>query len=258
MSHQFYGRMSLAICISVSLIACNSNNKSEEKKATTDTTKMTQTTQPSNPDDMNAAKVAPNLYKVVADTMGIRMVEVNYNPGDSSAMHWHPDYAAYVVEGGTVTFYSKDGSKMDNTLPSGAAMIRAAEWHAAKNTGKTPFKVILVEVNRSGAMMTPDPKTDATKVAGNLYKKLVDTLGLRVLQINYKPGQQSAMHAHGDCALYVTNDGTAEFTGADGKKQKMEFKKGQSYVVPAVTHSVKNVGKTTMQGILVEVNRAMK
>src|SRR5689334_1713454 len=121
MSHQFYSRIMLAIFISASLIACNGNNKDKEKEAaTTDTTKTTPTTtQPAtNNDDMSDVKVAPNLYKTLADSMGIRVVEVNYKPGDSSAMHWHPDYAIYVAQGGTVTFYAKDGIKTVSTLPT--------------------------------------------------------------------------------------------------------------------------------------------
>jgi quercetin dioxygenase-like cupin family protein len=204
---------------------------------------------------MNAMKVAPNHYKLLADTMGIRMVEVNYNPGDSAPMHWHPDYAIYVVQGGTVTFYGKDGSKMENTLPSGATMIRPAEWHAAKNSGKTPIKVILTEVTRNGGMTSPDATLDATKVASKLYKAVADTLGIRIVEVDYKPGESSAMHSHPDLALYVVEAGKAEFTRKDGSKQVMDLTKGMAAIVPADAHAAKNVGKTRFKGILVEVNR---
>jgi quercetin dioxygenase-like cupin family protein len=81
-------------------------------------------------------------------------------------------------------------------------------------------------------------------------------LGIRVLEINYKPGQTSAMHSHNDQALYVIEAGKGEFTGKDGTKNVMEFKKGMTMVVPGDTHSVKNIGTTTLKAILVEVNRA--
>ena len=261
MNRQLYSRTILAILISASFIACNGNNKDKEKEATTtDTTKTTTTTtQPAaNNDDMSDVKVAPNFYKTLADSIGIRVVEVNYKPGDSSAMHWHPDYAIYVVQGGTVAFYAKDGSKTEVTLPSGASMIKPAEWHSAKNTGKNPIKVILFEVTRTGAMTTPDATMDATKVAPKLYKSVADTMGIRVLTINYKPGDQSAMHSHPDGALYVIEGSKSEFTRKDGSKQTMDMAKGMAAIVPADTHSVKNVGKTTTKAILVEVNRAMK
>jgi quercetin dioxygenase-like cupin family protein len=63
------------------------------------------------------------------------------------------------------------------------------------------------------------------------------------------------MHSHPDNALYVTEGGKAEFTGKDGSKNVMEFKKGMAAIGPAETHSVKNIGTTTMKAILVEVNR---
>src|SRR5262245_55700639 len=131
MRHHLNGRFIMAILVSISLIACKGKDKDKEKEATNDTTKTTEM----NNMTIDEVKVARDLYKVLADTMGIRMVEVNYKPGDSSAMHWHPDYAIYVVEGGKVTFYNKDGTSMENELPSGATMIRPAEFHAAKNTG---------------------------------------------------------------------------------------------------------------------------
>lgn len=250
----------LAIFISASLLACKGKDKDKEKEAaTTDTTKTTVVTQPAtNNDDMNAVKVAPNLYKTLADSLGIRIVEVNYKPGDSSAMHWHPDYAIYVVQGGSVTFYAKDGSKTVSNLPSGAMMIKPGEWHSAKNTGKNPIKVILFEVTRSGAITTPDASMDATKVAPKLYKTVADTMGIRMLTINYKPGDQSAMHSHPDGALYVIEESKSEFTKKDGSKQVMNLAKGMAAISPADTHSVKNIGKTTTRAILVEVYRAMK
>ena len=259
MSHRFYSRVMLAIFISVSLVACKGKDKDKEKEATTTDTTKTEVTQPAtNNDDMNAVKVAPNLYKTLADSMGIRVVEVNYKPGDSSAMHWHPDYAIYVVQGGTVAFYAKDGSKTEVTLPNGATMIKPAEWHSAKNAGKTPIKVILTEVTRTGAMTTPDAAMDATKVSPKLYKMLADTMGIRIVEINYKPGEMSAMHSHPDGALYVITPSMAEFTKKDGTKQTMNLTKGMAGIIPADEHSVKNVGKTATKAILVEVNRAMK
>jgi quercetin dioxygenase-like cupin family protein len=257
MNYTFSSRLMLAIFISISLVACN--GKGEEKAETSEPATVTKSPEPSdNKADMDAVKVAPGFYKVLTDTLGIRIVDVNYKPGDSSALHWHPDYVVYAIEGGTATFYAKDGSKMVNEMKAGTAMTRPGEWHSVKNTGKTNIHVLLVEVNRSGQMTSPDATMDATKVAAGLYKTTSDTMGIRIVEINYKPGQKSAMHSHPDAALYVIDPGTGEFTAKDGTKNTLELTKGMSMVSPADTHSVKNVGKTTMKAILVEVNRAMK
>ena len=255
------GLCMLAIFFSLFIIACGQGEKKADDSKTTDsaanaasdTTKVTavETT----PD---AVKAAPNLYKTLQDTLGIRILEADYKPGDSSALHSHPDYALYTIQGGKTEFIGKDGSKMDAEMKSADENIRPAEIHSVKNTGKTEVKVLLVEVNRPMGTTSFDASMDASKVAGNLYKVTKDTMGIRILHATYKPGQSSAMHSHPDLVLYVISGGTTEFTGKDGKKDKRELKTGMSMVVPADTHSVKNIGKTTAKVLLVEVNRPLK
>jgi quercetin dioxygenase-like cupin family protein len=255
MKRKFRSQFILALGFLLTLAACNQADKKEESSEATDSTK-TETVQPVAQDVvMDAVKAAPDLYKVLSDSAGIRIVEATYKPGDSSALHSHADYAIYAAAGGTATFYGKDGNKMENEMKTGTIAVRPGEVHSVKNTGKTPIKVILVEVNRPMQVSSPDAAMDASKVAGNLYKIKSDTLGIRVLEINYKPGQSSAMHSHPDNALYVIEGGKGEFTGKDGTKNVMEFKKGMTMVGPAETHAVKNVGTTTIKAILVEVNR---
>jgi quercetin dioxygenase-like cupin family protein len=227
----------VALGILLTMLACNQADKKEEPTEATDSTN-TEAAQPVVQDAVpDAIKAAPGLYKVLNDTMGIRIVEASYKPGDSSVLHSHPDNAIYAVAGGTATFYGKDGTKMESEMKTGTTNIRPGEVHSVKNTGRTPIKVILVEVNRPAQTTSPDAATDATKVAPALYKLKSDTLGIRLIEINYKPGQSSAMHSHGDQALYVTEGGKGEFTGKDGTKNVMEFKKGMSMVVPGDRHS---------------------
>jgi quercetin dioxygenase-like cupin family protein len=251
----------VALGISVTLVACNGGENKEESSATTDTSAITKTdTVPpaSQETTIDAIKAAPSLYKVLSDTMGIRLVEADYKPGDSSAMHSHPDYALYVIDGGTAEFTGKDGTKRSSEMKSGMEIVKAGEVHSVKNTGKTTIKVLLVEVNRPMGTTSMDPALDAAKVAPDLYKVKADTLGIRMVEATYKPGQSSALHAHPDNAIYAINGGTAEFTAKDGKKQTTELKTGMSMIQPGGEHSVKNTGKTTMKILLVEVNRPAK
>lgn len=251
----------LALGISMALIACNQGEKKEEATTTTDsiTTTKTDTVQPVVQEaTIDAVKAAPNLYKVVSDSMGIRVLEATYKPGDSSALHSHPDYALYVINGGTAEFIGKDGGKMSSEMKSGMENIRPGEVHSVKNAGKTTLKVILVEVNRPMGTVSQDTAMDATKVAPDLYKLKKDTLGIRIVEATYRPGQSSALHAHPDVAVYAINGGTAEFTEKDGTKHTNELKTGMGMITPGGVHSVKNTGKTTMKILLVEVNRPTK
>ena len=238
--------------------ACNNADKKEESTETkTDTAATAETVQPVQQDATpDAIKAAPDLYKVLSDSAGIRIVEVTYKPGDSSALHSHGDYAVYATSGGTTTFYGKDGTKVESEMKTGTTYVRGAEVHSVKNTGKTTVKAILVEVSRPAQTTTQDAATDATKVASDVYKSKADSLGIRVLTVTAKPGKSIAMHAHPDAALYMLEGGTVEFTNKDGSKQVRELPKGVAAVLPAESHGAKNTGKTTFKAILVEVNRA--
>ena len=261
MNQQLIRHFILALGISLTLIACNQGEKKEEPAATTDSTSKAtaDTVQPAAKDAaMDAVTVAPGLYKVLNDTLGIRILEANYKPGDSSAMHSHPDYALYVIAGGTAAFYGKEGTRTVSEMKTGMVNIRPEEVHSVKNTGKTTVRVLLVEVNRPRGTISQDASMDPTKVAAGLYKSMRDSLGIRIVEATYKPGQSSAMHVHPDAAVYAISGGTAEFTEKDGTKHTNELKTGMTRFTPGGTHSVKNTGKTTMKILLVEVSRPVK
>jgi len=262
MNQKLNRRFILALGISLSLIACNQGEKKEEPAANADSTSKaaTDTVQPvakeAGPD---ALAVAPGLYKQIGDTLGLKVIEATYKPGDSSAMHAHTaDYALYVIAGGTTAFYTKEGARMVNEMKTGAVNIRPAEDHSVKNIGKTTVKVLLVEVNRPRGTSSQDASMDPTKVAATLYKSMRDTLGIRIVEATYKPGQSSAMHSHPDAEIYAISGGTAAFTEKDGTKRTNELKTGMAMYTPAGSHSVKNIGKTTLKVLLVEVNRPLK
>ncbi len=100
-----------------------------------------------------------------------------------------------------------------------------------------------------------DTARSVTLISPNLYKQLSDTLNIRLLKGVYEPGDSSIMHAHPDFALYVLEGSTVELTSNDGQKQIIEFPKDMAVVLPGATHSAKNIGKTTLKLIVVEVNR---
>ncbi|MBS1934435.1 MAG: cupin domain-containing protein [Bacteroidetes bacterium] len=260
MTTKLTGQFILAIAISFTFVACGGGEKKadETKAADTASAAKTDTTKAAAaPTVADAVTAAPAFYKLLQDTMGIRVIEATYKPGDSSALHSHADYAVYAIEGGAAEFIGKDGAKMMSEMKTGDENIRAAEVHSVKNTGKTTMKVLLVETTRPQGSVAADP-LDATKVASKEYKLAKDSLGIRIINVTYKPGEVSAMHSHPDLAMYVLSASKAEFTGKDGKKQVHDLKPGMAMIVPADTHSVKNVGSTTAKVLLVEINRPQK
>src|SRR6476619_2847974 len=124
----------LAISISILFIACNPESKKEETSSTSDSTSNAKTDTTSSavtqPATMDATAAAPNLYKVLNDSAGIRILEATYKPGDSSSMHSHPINAAYVISPGTVQFTGKDGTKQTVEFKTGMEMIRGEDLHS--------------------------------------------------------------------------------------------------------------------------------
>jgi quercetin dioxygenase-like cupin family protein len=256
---QIFDSKLLVFAICLFLLACNSQEKKTESDNTkTDSTKTTMTDNTSNNQALDAVKVAPTLYKVEKDTLGIRVLDIDYKPGDSSGMHWHPDAAFYAIEGGKSEFTAKDGAKQAMEIKNGMVVITPSTTHSVKNVGTTSFKAILVEVNRPNTKAAQDESMDPVKVSPSLYKVLRDTMNIRVLETVYKPGQSSVMHAHPDYAIYFNEGGKAEFTSKDGKKQVLPIEKGKVLILPGDVHSVKNIGNTTIKGVLIEVNRPRK
>ncbi|HKC34754.1 MAG TPA: cupin domain-containing protein [Chitinophagaceae bacterium] len=245
----------MAMAISFVFIACNNEEKTDSSGKDSAQNKTTTTETQTQTQNLDAAKVAADRYSVVKDTMGIRVLSLNYKPGDSSAMHSHPDLVLYVVDGGKTEFTMKDGSKTTMDLPSGTAAIVGSTTHSVKNVGTTTVNGYLFEINRPNKAASTDNTMDAVKVDPKHYKLIQDSLNIRIVMADYKPGTSSPMHSHPDNVLYVISASKAEFTKKDGSKQVMQLDKGMIAIGPADTHSVKNVGNTNAKVLLVEVNR---
>jgi quercetin dioxygenase-like cupin family protein len=255
----------LACCASLFIISCNSGEKKVDEAKSMDSAasvkmeaeaKAKTDAAPVAPAIPDAITANPELYKVIKDTLGLKLIEATYRPGESSAMHTHTDYALYVSSGGTAEFTDKDGKKTVNDMKTGSYNIKAAETHSVKNTGKTTIKVIMLETSRKPGLVATDAAMDATKAASAFYKVKMDEMGFRILEGDYKPGQSSPKHGHPDLAAIFITGGTAEFTDKDGKKMTATTKSGDAGISAADVHSVKNVGKSAFRVLLIEVNRA--
>ena len=93
----------------------------------------------------DAAKVAPNAYKVLFDNDRLRVLEVRMKPGDESAMHSHPAYLVYTLTGGKVKMTAGTGESGEVDISGGDAMWREAEEHSVLNTGTTELTALFIE-----------------------------------------------------------------------------------------------------------------
>lgn len=96
--------------------------------------------------------VGPNIYKKLMENARVRMLEVSFAPGDSIAMHSHPDHAVYAVTGGTLRVTTSDGHTQVADLKPGSPIWFPAVSHAAKNIGTTSLKLVVVELKEKSGM----------------------------------------------------------------------------------------------------------
>jgi mannose-6-phosphate isomerase-like protein (cupin superfamily) len=85
--------------------------------------------------------------KVVLDNERVRVRDVTFPPGET-AMHTHElPHVGVVIDGGTLVFKYPDGKTETAKLEAGGVGFRGANvTHAPVNTGKTPVRVIEVEL----------------------------------------------------------------------------------------------------------------
>lgn len=98
------------------------------------------------------AKVGPKIYNCVFENERIRICEIRFKPGDSIAVHSHPDHALYVMEAGRIRITPKGGSGSDADFTVGQTVWIPAESHSAVNTGKTNVRALVIEVKESPSM----------------------------------------------------------------------------------------------------------
>lgn len=105
---------------------------------------------------MDPIKVGPNVYKTVFENDRVRTLEVTFNPGDKIALHTHPDHFAYALTEGSLKITNAAGKSVDVAGKPGQLFWIDAESHAAENTGKTVFRLLVVELKEPKPVMKPE------------------------------------------------------------------------------------------------------
>lgn len=137
----------LAFFLAFSITGCNEQPKKEESPKT-DTSKTEAAKLPAYDPAMDPINVEAAFAKVLADTLNVKLYEVTLKPGDSAGLHTHPDYTLYVLQGGTLKIYRKEGEPQVNELQAGMGVIFPGETHSGKNVGSTTVKLLVSDIYR--------------------------------------------------------------------------------------------------------------
>ncbi len=107
--------------------------------------------------------------------------------------------------------------------------------------------------NVSAKEETKAASMDPLAVGPDIYKLVMENERIRILQVTFEPGAKIAMHSHPDHAGYVLEGGMLTITNAEGKTQEITAKVGDSFWIPAESHSAMNQGKTKISILVVEL-----
>ena len=133
------------------LTSCNESATTSEKNDKDTTTAVTDSdisSMPAYDAAMDPLTVEAPFARKLGDSLNIKMYEVTLKPGDSVALHTHPDHTLYVVQGGKVIITPQGGEGQELDLKTGMGMIMATQTHSGKNIGNTTVKLLVSDVYR--------------------------------------------------------------------------------------------------------------
>jgi quercetin dioxygenase-like cupin family protein len=100
---------------------------------------------------------------------------------------------------------------------------------------------------------------DPLKAAPNVYKNvLLENDQVRVIQIEFAPGETAAWHQHPNHVIYALTNGKLEITDKGKPANVIELKAGTAMFMPAVTHMAKNIGTTPVKLVVMELKSIPK
>lgn len=103
-----------------------------------------------------------------------------------------------------------------------------------------------------GSALAQDP----VKVDPKHYKLVLENPSVRVLKIDYAPGEKSTMHQHPDSIVVPLTTSKVQFNLPDGKSETLDMATDSAMYTPAGTHNPTNVGTGRIEALLIEFKAA--
>ena len=142
----------LALVSVLFLVSCNQPATTSEKNDNDTTEVVTTAATTSMPEydpTMEPLTVGAKMSKKLGDTLGVKMYEFTANPGESWALHTHPDHTVYVLQGGKMALYMRETGRQDTlTFPTGMALISGPISDSGRNIGNTTIKLLVADIYR--------------------------------------------------------------------------------------------------------------
>jgi quercetin dioxygenase-like cupin family protein/ketosteroid isomerase-like protein len=97
--------------------------------------------------NIDALKASPGIFKVLMENEHVRVIQYSLKPGEKDNWHTHPPKSSYVVSGGKLKVYLKNGETIlaDEKAGTASWMDYVGE-HYVENIGNTTVTIVLTEI----------------------------------------------------------------------------------------------------------------
>ncbi len=133
------------------MIGCNepaaTSEKNEKDTSSVETSTETSSMPVYDP-AMDPLAVGAQFSRKLGDTLNIKMYEFTMKPGDSAALHTHPDHIVYVLQGGKALISFNGAPPQEMELTTGMGFISGQLSDAGKNIGTTTIKLLVADIYR--------------------------------------------------------------------------------------------------------------
>ena len=182
----------------------------------------------------------------------VRIWDVTVPAGDATLWHAHRnDNVVVTLNGANLRIETVGAAPAEVQWKFGEVRFGKATYvHRAMNVGTTPFHNLTIELLKS-----PPAPQEPAKVEPNTRTPVLENERVRVYRLTLEPGQSTPMHTHLLTGLAVSITGGEIEMTTEGKDKPDRLSLPATDVrwrAAAVTHSIKNIGKTRFEAVDIE------
>lgn len=159
----------------------------------------------------DAIAADPGHYSVAFENDLLRILRIDYAPGDVSVMHHHPRACSIALSTATWEMTDPEGEVTEDSGSFGDVGCTEETVHLPANVGSEAAAVLLVELKdgaTAGSDAMPD-YPDAVTADPDHYSVEGETEAFRLVRVRYGPGETSVMHHHpANCVVYLHDQPT--------------------------------------------------
>lgn len=202
---------------------------------------------------LTSTLAAPNQYQVEFENDYVRIIKVQYRPGEVSAMHSHEPFLGVSLTGGRSSFTDSSGDS--ETRPEsfpGDLIDGDSGQHSVTSISDFDQESIFVEIKKAY------PATDTSvpnivEVAPEIAKVELEGYGMRVVRIRNTPNGITPLHSHRAGVSLTLTDMKVEVTSLSGEVREAVRPAGDFAWEEARAHSGKNLSDEPTEMILFEL-----